>query len=67
MRAGTVAVTPPSGTRPMLTKASRKNDDSAATIRSQASASAQPIPAAGPLTAATTGFGSSRIARMIGL
>ena len=37
----------------MLTKASRKKADSAAMIRSQASASAQPIPAAGPLTAAT--------------
>ena len=31
----------------MFTKARRKNDDSAAMIRSQASASAQPIPAAG--------------------
>ena len=67
-RAGrTTAVTPPSGTRPMLTKARRKKADSAATIRSQASASEQPIPAAGPLTAAITGFGISRTERMIGL
>ncbi len=35
---------------------------SAATIRSQASASEQPMPTAGPLTAAITGFGISRIA-----
>ena len=51
----------------MLTNASRKKADSAATIRSQASASEQPIPAAGPLTAAITGFGISRTPRMIGL
>ena len=50
----------------MLTKASTKNADSAATTRSHASASEAPIPAAGPLTAATTGFGISRIPRMIG-
>ena len=41
----------------MFTKARPKTADSAAQIRSQASASEQPIPTAGPLTAATTGFG----------
>ncbi len=50
----------------MLTKASRKNEDSAATTRSQTSASEQPIPAAGPLTAASTGFGISRMPIRIG-
>ena len=56
-RAGMKSEEPPSGTRPMLTKASRKYADSRATIRSQASASEQPIPTAGPLTAASTGLG----------
>ena len=45
----------------MLTKASWKNADSAATTRSQASARDRPIPAAGPLTAATTGLGIRRM------
>ena len=50
----------------MFTKASPNTADSAAQIRSQASASEQPIPTAGPLTAATTGLGSSRMPLMIG-
>ena len=50
----------------MFTKASRKYADSAAITRSQARASEQPIPTAGPLTAAITGFGISRIPMMIG-
>ena len=50
----------------MLTKASWKNADSAATIRSQASARESPIPAAGPLTAAMTGLGICRMPVMIG-
>ena len=66
IRAGTNAVEPPSGTSPMFTKASRKKEEWAATIRSAESASEQPMPAAGPLTAETTGFGMSRIAWMIG-
>ena len=65
-RAGTRSEEPPSGTRPMFTKASRKYADSAATIRSQASASDAPIPAAAPWTAATTGLGISRTPTMIG-
>jgi len=40
----------------MLTNARPKYADSAASTMSQASASEQPIPTAGPLTAATTGF-----------
>ena len=44
----------------MLAKTSWKKADSAATTRSQASARDSPIPAAGPLTAATTGLGISR-------
>ncbi len=50
----------------MLTNASRKYADSAAMIRSQASASEQPMPAAGPCTAATTGLGIRRMPVMIG-
>ena len=50
----------------MFTKASRKKEEWAATMRSADSASEQPMPAAGPLTAETTGFGMSRIAWMIG-
>ena len=65
-RDGTNSDEPPSGTRPMLTKASWKNADSAATMRSQASARDRPIPAAGPLTAAMTGLGISRSPVMIG-
>ncbi len=65
-RDGTSSEEPPSGTSPMLTKASWKNADSAATIRSQASARESPIPAAGPLTAAMTGLGMCRMPVMIG-
>ena len=50
----------------MFTNASPKKADSAASTRSQASASEQPIPTAGPLTAATTGFGSRRIPAIAG-
>src|SRR5580692_4186163 len=46
-REGTNSDEPPSGTSPMLTKASEKYADSAATTRSQASARDMPIPAAG--------------------
>ena len=62
MRVGSHSEEPPSGTSPMFTNASRKYALSAARIRSQHSASEQPMPTAGPLTAATTGLGSSRIA-----
>ncbi len=65
-RAGTKMDDPPSGTRPMLTNASSRYADSVASTRSQASASEQPIPTAGPLTAATTGFGMRRTPVMIG-
>src|ERR1700722_14759106 len=44
----------------MFTKASRKYAERAATIRSAASASEQPMPTAGPLTAAMTGLGAGR-------
>ena len=57
---------PPSGISPMFTKASPKNEDSAAITRSQASASEQPIPTAGPFTAATTGFGRRRTPAIAG-
>ena len=60
-RDGTNSDEPPSGTSPMLTKASEKYADSAATTRSQASARESPIPAAGPLTAAMTGLGIRRM------
>jgi hypothetical protein len=50
----------------MFTNASPKNADSAASTMSHASASEQPIPTAAPLTAATTGFGRSRMPVMIG-
>ena len=64
--AGTKSVEPPSGISPMFTNASPKKADSAARIRSHASASDRPMPTAGPFTAATTGFSSSRIPTMIG-
>ena len=60
-RDGTNSDEPPSGTSPMLTKASEKYADSAATTRSQASARESPIPAAGPLTPAMTGLGIRRM------
>ena len=57
---------PESGTRPMPMKPGTKLADSAAMRRSQAQASERPAPAAGPLTAAMTGFSSARIASMFG-
>ena len=50
----------------MLTKAGTKLAESAAMRRSQAQAKDIPAPAAGPLTAAITGFSSARIARTFG-
>ena len=50
----------------MFTNASSRYADSAAITRSLASASEQPIPAAGPFTAASTGLGISRTSSMIG-
>ena len=47
-------------------KAGTKLAESAAMRRSQAQASERPAPAAGPLTAARTGFSSARIARTFG-
>src|SRR5882757_4373720 len=66
IRAGTSRLAPPSGVKPILEKASRKNADSAATTRSEARAIEQPMPAAGPLTAEITGFRSRRNARISG-
>ena len=64
--AGTNRVEPPSGIRPMFTNARPKKADSAASTMSHASASEQPMPTAGPFTAATTGFSSRRMPAMIG-
>jgi hypothetical protein len=50
----------------MFTNARPKNADSAASTRSQASASEQPMPTAGPFTAAMTGLGSRRTPAMTG-
>ncbi len=58
--AGTNSVDPPSGISPMFTNARPKYAASEASTMSQHSASEQPMPTAGPLTAATTGFGSLR-------
>ena len=49
-------------TSPMLTNAARRSRASRAMRTSHASASERPAPAAGPLTAAITGFSSARIA-----
>jgi hypothetical protein len=46
--------------------AGTKLAESAASRKSQAQASERPAPAAGPFTAAMTGFSSARIARMFG-
>ena len=54
---------PESGTRPMPMKAGTKLADSPAMRMSHAHASERPAPAAGPLTAAITGFSRARIAR----
>jgi len=60
---GARAKSPPeSGTSPILMNAGTKLAESATTLTSQASASDMPAPAAGPLTAAMTGFSSARIA-----
>jgi hypothetical protein len=56
-------VPPESGTSPMPMNAGTKLADSAAIRMSQAQASESPAPAAGPLTAAMTGFSSARMAR----
>ena len=53
---------PPSGDSAMLLYAMTNTASSAATIRSQASASEKPAPAAAPSTAAITGLGKVRIA-----
>ena len=50
---------PESGTRPMPTKPGTKAAALEATRTSQALASESPAPAAGPLTAAMTGFSSA--------
>ena len=55
-----------SGTSPMLMKAGTKVALSAAIRRSQAQAKERPAPAAGPFTAARTGFSSSRTASTVG-
>ena len=51
----------------MRAKACRNFADLAATTMSQASATFAPAPAAAPLTAQMTGFGSARKARTSGL
>ena len=56
-------VPPESGTSPMPMNAGMKLADSAAMRMSHAHASERPAPAAGPLTAAITGFSSARMAR----
>ena len=61
--AATSADAPPSGIRPILVKASRKNALSDATTTSQANANETPTPAAGPPTTATTGLGNAAMAR----
>ena len=57
---------PESGTRPIPTKPGTKLAASEAIRTSQAAASERPAPAAGPFTAASTGFSRARIARMFG-
>ena len=57
---------PESGTRPMPTKPGTKLAAADAMRTSQAAASDSPAPAAGPLTAAITGFSSARMRRMFG-
>ena len=62
-----VWVMPESGTRPIAVKAGTNVAERAAIRTSQATASASPAPAAGPLTAAITGFSSPRSATTLGL
>ena len=57
---------PESGTRPMPMKPGTKLAASDAMRMSHAHASESPAPAAGPLTAASTGLASARIALMFG-
>ena len=57
---------PESGTSPMPTKPGTKVAALDATRTSQATASERPAPAAGPFTAAMTGFSRPRISRMVG-
>ena len=58
-------VPPESGTSPMPMNAGTKLADSATMRMSQAHARDSPAPAAGPLTAAITGFSKARMARML--
>ena len=59
-------VPPASGTSPIPTNPGTNVADSAATRRSQAQANDSPAPAAGPFTAAITGFASERTSRTFG-
>ena len=59
-------VPPASGTRPMPMNPGTKVALDEATRRSQAQANERPAPAAGPLTAAMTGFASDRTALTFG-
>ncbi len=59
-------VPPASGTRPMPTKPGTNVALDDATRRSHAHANERPAPAAGPLTAAITGFASERTSRTFG-
>ena len=59
-------VPPESGTRPIPTNPGTNVAASDATRRSHAQANERPAPAAGPLTAAITGFSSVRTRRMFG-
>src|SRR3954454_11372930 len=63
--AATVIVEPPSGISPMRENASRNDADSWHTARSAAKQIDAPTPAAMPLTAATTGFRSPTMLRVI--
>jgi hypothetical protein len=64
---GSIHDAPPSGTNPMFTNAWRKYALSLATQKSAASARLQPIPAAGPRTALTTGTERSASVTIVGL
>ena len=57
---------PESGIRPMLMNAGTNDAASDAIRMSQAHAKLRPAPAAGPFTAASTGFSSSRTALIVG-
>ena len=59
-------VPPESGTSPIPTNPGTKVAALDATRMSQAHANDRPAPAAGPLTAAITGFSSARTSRMFG-